>query len=86
MIVRTLDFKTHGTCSRMIHVEVDDDNKIHNVKFQGGCPGNTLGLSHLIEGLDADFVIDRLKGTKCLRKDTSCPDQLAKALEEILHN
>lgn len=78
--MKTLDFVTHGTCARSIHVELDG-NTIHNVAFTGGCPGNTQGITRLVEGMDADEVIRRLKGTLCRGKTTSCPDQLALALE-----
>lgn len=74
-----MTYKTYGTCSRAIEFEVED-NKLHNVKFVGGCLGNTQGVSKLVEGMEIDEVIDRLKGIQC-RNSTSCPDQLAKALE-----
>lgn len=74
-------YKTQGTCSREIHFDVVD-NKVTNVTFVGGCAGNTLGLSKLVEGMSIDEVIKRLKGVQCGSKGTSCPDQLAQALEE----
>ncbi|MFL0250817.1 TIGR03905 family TSCPD domain-containing protein [Clostridium neuense] len=74
-------YKTHGTCSREIHFDIVD-NKVTNLTFIGGCAGNTLGLSKLVEGMSVDEVIKRLKGVDCKGKGTSCPDQLAKALEE----
>jgi uncharacterized protein (TIGR03905 family) len=80
--MKVLDYKTHGTCSREIHVELDG-NKIHNVKFKGGCPGNTEGISRLVEGMDVNEVIKRLRGTNCGNKGTSCPDQLSRALAEL---
>lgn len=73
-------FKTSGVCSRQIDFEVED-NKIKSVKFYGGCPGNTLGVSKLVVGRDIDEVISLLEGTPC-RNGTSCPDQLAKALKQ----
>jgi len=76
----TLDYVTHGTCSRGIHVELDG-NIIKSVTFAGGCPGNTTGISRLVAGMDVDDVISRLRGTPCRGKTTSCPDQLAAALE-----
>lgn len=81
-MMKTIDYTTHGTCSRSIHVELDG-NTIHKVSFEGGCPGNTQGICHLVEGMDADEVIRRLKGIPCRGKTTSCPDQLAHALEEL---
>ncbi|NBH72259.1 TIGR03905 family TSCPD domain-containing protein [Clostridiaceae bacterium] len=74
-------YKTHGVCSREIHFEVKD-HKLTNVRFIGGCPGNALGLSHLVEGMDISDVIRRLEGTRCGFKPTSCPDQLTLALKE----
>lgn len=77
-------YKTSGTCSRAIEFEVKD-NKVYNVKFVGGCLGNTTGISKLVEGLEIDKVISLLKGVNC-RYGTSCPDQLAKALEQYKQN
>ncbi len=74
------EYKTRGTCSRRITFELDD-NKIHNVAFEGGCNGNLKGVSILVEGMDADEAIRRLRGITCGMKPTSCPDQLAQALE-----
>ena len=73
-------YKTKGTCSQMIFFDLED-NKVKNVQFMGGCNGNLKGISQLIEGMDADEVISRLEGTTCGMKQTSCPDQLAKALK-----
>ncbi|HIQ82469.1 MAG TPA: TIGR03905 family TSCPD domain-containing protein [Candidatus Pullichristensenella stercorigallinarum] len=74
-------YNTHGTCSRQIEIEMDGDT-VRSVRFIGGCTGNTQGLSRLVEGMQADEVIRRLKGIQC-RAGTSCPDQLARALERI---
>ena len=74
-------YKTQGTCSQQIEVEIDGDI-VKNVKFIGGCNGNTQGVSKLVEGMKIDDVISRLKGIKCGMRPTSCPDQLARALEE----
>ncbi len=74
-------YLTNGTCSRQILFDVTPDNKVTNVKFIGGCSGNLQGISKLVNGQDIDYVIDTLKGIKC-RGNTSCPDQLSKALEE----
>ncbi len=75
-----MTYKTQGTCSRAIEFEILN-NKIYNVKFIGGCLGNTQGVSRLVEGMDIDEAISRLDGILC-RNGTSCPDQLAKALKE----
>lgn len=75
------EYKTKGTCSQRILFEIED-NKLKNVQYIGGCNGNLKGIGSLVEGMDVDDVIARLEGTKCGMKDTSCPDQLAKALKE----
>lgn len=74
---------THGVCSRQITVELDGDT-IKNVDFLGGCNGNTQGISALVKGMNAYEAIDRLRGIRCGARATSCPDQLATALEEAL--
>lgn len=77
-------YHTKGTCSREIYFSVED-NKLKDVKFMGGCSGNLQGISRLTIGKDIDEIIDTLKGIKC-RNNTSCPDQLALALEEYKRN
>lgn len=74
-------YQTKGTCSTTIDFDIED-NKIHNVEFIGGCNGNLKGIAALVEGEDKEKVIKKLKGIKCGFKNTSCPDQLARALEE----
>ncbi len=76
------EYKTSGTCSRKIVFELDDENKVHNVVFEGGCHGNLQGIGKLVEGMDASDVIKRVEGIRCGFKATSCPDQLSKALTE----
>lgn len=68
-------------CSQEMIIEVND-NKIEKVTIVGGCPGNTVGVSHLIVGMTVDEAIEKLKGIPCGARGTSCPDQLSKALEE----
>ena len=75
------EYRTQGVCSRRILFSVED-NKVKNVFFDGGCNGNGKGVSALIEGMDVDEAIDRIKGIRCGMKNTSCPDQLARALEQ----
>ena len=75
------EYKTKGTCSQEILFDVRD-GKVHGVQFISGCHGNTQGVAALVEGMDVDEVISRLKGIRCGRKPTSCPDQLALALEQ----
>ena len=77
-------YRTQGTCSQAIFFEIED-NKLKNVQFMGGCNGNLKGIGALVEGMDVQTVIERLEGTKCGMKQTSCPDQLAKALKEALN-
>ncbi len=73
-------YNTKGTCSRQIIFDVDGEDKIHNVKFIGGCGGNLQGISRLVGGKTLDEVESTLKGIKC-RNNTSCPDQLAQAID-----
>ena len=80
----TYTYKTKGTCSTQIDLELEG-NIVHNVKFTGGCNGNTQGVSRLIEGMDAKEAIKRLEGIRCGMRPTSCPDQLARNLESAMH-
>lgn len=75
-------YTPQGVCSRNIDIEVDEDGKILDVKFTGGCNGNLKGISALVKGMKADDVIEKLENIKCGMKSTSCPAQLAKALKE----
>ena len=76
-------YQPKGVCSNAIDIEVEE-GIIKSVQFTGGCNGNTQGISHLVVGMKAEDAISRLKGIKCGFKSTSCPDQLACALEEML--
>ena len=76
-------YKTKGTCSTMIDVELKD-GVIDSVKFTGGRNGNLQGISALVKGMKPEEAISRLKGIRCGFKPTSCPDQLAHALEEMI--
>jgi len=78
-----MTYVTKGTCSRAIELEMDG-TKVKDVKFTGGCNGNLKGIGALVKGMEAQEVIDRCKGIQCGNKGTSCPDQLAHALEEYL--
>ena len=80
---KSIEYRTHGTCSRMINLELED-GVITSCAFVGGCSGNTQGVAALVIGMDADEAIDRLEGIRCGFKSTSCPDQLATALKEML--
>lgn len=72
-------YKTSGTCSRTIEFDVDENNKLHSLRFEGGCRGNLQGVARLAEGRDIDEIENTLKGVLC-RGNTSCPDQLSKAI------
>lgn len=79
-----ITYKTKGTCSSEIQFdieEVDGQKRVRNVKFIGGCNGNLKGIGKLVDGMLVEEVIDRLEGTTCGMKATSCPDQLAAALK-----
>lgn len=76
-----INYKPKGVCSRKIHVEVED-GIVKNVQFYGGCHGNTQGVAALAKGMKVEDVIERLQGIRCGMKPTSCPDQLAKCLQE----
>lgn len=76
-------YQTEQTCSEQIDFDIID-GKLHNVSFLGGCHGNLQGVSRLVEGMDVSQVIDRLEGIRCGWKDTSCPDQLCRAIRQAL--
>lgn len=76
-------YNTRGTCSRQILLDINDDKTVNSVEFVGGCNGNLQGIAALVKGKKIDDVISSLKGIDCNFKGTSCPDQLAKALEEV---
>ena len=78
-------YEPEGVCSQEMIIEVDDDT-IKRVTIQGGCAGNTVGVSRLVEGRTIDEVIEMLKGIECGVKGTSCPDQVARALENYKKN
>lgn len=77
-----LSYKTNGVCSRTITADIED-GRVYNLRFEGGCNGNTKGISALVEGMTIEEVISRLEGIKCGFKGTSCPDQLAQALKSL---
>lgn len=79
----TMEYRPQGVCSQKITFEVTD-GRVHDVRFLGGCSGNTQGLGRLIEGMDVNEAIKRLEGIHCGPRPTSCPDQLAQALKQAL--
>ncbi len=74
---------TSGTCSKVINLKVDDDGRIADVSFIGGCHGNLQGICSLVKGMHVDEVKKRLDGIRCGNKLTSCPDQLCRAIEQL---
>lgn len=82
---KTLNYKTHGTCSRNIGITIDENGILTNVVFTGGCHGNLQGIARLVIGRPAREVADALRGTNCNGRGTSCPDQLARAIDEALN-
>ena len=77
------DYRTKGTCSSAIHLELED-GVIRRVEFQGGCNGNLQGIAALVKGMRAQDAIAKLKGIRCGFKSTSCPDQLSIALQQAM--
>lgn len=77
------EYRTRGTCSRAIYLDVED-GIVKDVEFYGGCHGNLQGIAALVKDMKAEDVIARVKGIKCGNKSTSCPEQLALALEEMM--
>lgn len=75
-------YKTNRTCARQIIIDIENDI-IRKVEFIGGCSGNAQGISSLVKGMKSNEVIDKLKNIDCAGRGTSCPDQLARALEDI---
>jgi len=80
-----MEYISHGTCSRKINFEVDNNGIITSCQFVGGCAGNTQGIASLVVGMKVEDVIARTEGIQC-RGGTSCPDQLSRALKEYLNN
>ena len=79
-----MEYRPKGVCAQRINFEIDDDHKVRSVEFWGGCSGNTQGVAALVEGMDVNEAISRMKGIKCGPRATSCPDQLATALEQAI--
>lgn len=75
-------YETERTCAKQIIFSIDDEGKLHDVKFIGGCPGNLAAIPKLIEGKDAKEIADILRGNLCRDRGTSCADQLAVAIDQ----
>ena len=82
--MKTYTFRPLGVCSREMQVDLDDQNIIRELRVTGGCNGNLQGIAALVQGMPAEEAIRRLKGINCKGKGTSCPDQLARGLEQAL--
>ena len=80
-----IEYKTRGTCARAVIVDIED-GVITDCQFVGGCSGNTQGVAVLVKGMKVDEAVSKIKGIKCGMKSTSCPDQLALALEEAANS
>lgn len=77
-------FRTQRVCSKRIDFALDEENRLHDVNFLGGCPGNLLAIGKLVEGKNAKEIADILRGNDCGGRGTSCADQLSIAIEEAL--
>ena len=82
--MKKIQYRTQGVCARAIELELDDNNIITEVRFMGGCSGNTQGVAALVRTMTAEEAIKKLEGIRCGFKSTSCPDQLAKALKAAI--
>ena len=84
MANRRITYRTSGTCSQFIDVEVDDEGTLVDVNFIGGCNGNLKGICSLVRGMKVEDIKQRLDGIRCGYKSTSCPDQLCRALDQVM--
>ena len=82
--MKSYEFTPQRVCARKITFDLDEEKRIHHLKFQGGCPGNLSAIGQLLEGRSAREAADILRGNECAGKGTSCADQLSKALEKAL--
>lgn len=82
-MMKTISYRTRGVCAGRIDVAIEG-TVIRDVKFLGGCSGNTQGVATLVVGMEAEEAIRRLRGIRCGMKQTSCPDQLSNAIEACL--
>ncbi len=78
------NYKTNGTCSVYILFDIDEEKCLHNVRFIGGCDGNLKCIGKLVEGQKAEKIADMLGGVRCGMKNTSCGDQLSRAIRQAL--
>ena len=80
----TYNYRTKGVCSKEMHIELNDDHTIDSIEVVGGCNSNLKGISRLLKGMKAEDAIQRMEGTTCGPRPTSCPDQIAKNLKKAL--
>lgn len=80
--MKNFTYATERTCAKQIDFSVDDEGRLHNVVFTGGCPGNLIAIPRLVEGQDAKKIADILRGNPCGARGTSCADQLARAIDK----
>lgn len=81
---KSFSYPNKGTCSKETHIVLNDDHTIESIEVVGGCNGNLKGICRLVKGMKAEDVIDRMEGTLCGFRNTSCPDQIAKNLKKAL--
>ncbi len=79
-----ITFSPRGVCSMKIDFDIDDEKKLHNVAFVGGCNGNLKAIGRLVEGKDASEIADILRGNQCGQRGTSCADQFSKAIDQAI--
>ena len=84
--IMKMEYVNRGVCSRKTVIDLADDGTINDIRIVGGCNGNTSGLAVLLKGMKAQDAIERMKGIDCNGRGTSCPDQVARALEEAIKN
>ena len=82
--MRTIEYRPSGICAAHITIVLDDEDRVQDLSFLGGCDGNHKGLNALVKGMKACDVIGKLEGVRCGYKNTSCPDQLAHALRQMM--
>ena len=83
--MKSFEYEPQRVCSKQLFFDLDDENRLHNVKFVGGCPGNLPAIAKLVEGKDAKKIADILRGNPCGGRGTSCADQLAIAIDTALN-
>lgn len=83
--MKSYAYAPEKVCAKQINFNIDDEGKLHDVNFVGGCPGNLLAIGKLVEGQDAAHIAEILRGNDCRGRGTSCADQFAKAINQAVH-